>query len=65
MEELFNENQQNFLYDLRANYKIEKSAETALYNTLVDVETTFLSNEEFLQALGTFSKWVSEQEDQR
>lgn len=64
MTEQLNENQQSFLDDLRANFKIEKSVETALYNTLVDVETTHLSNGEFFQVLRIFSNWVLE-EDQK
>ncbi|MHC5215864.1 hypothetical protein ACYSNR_04295 [Enterococcus sp. LJL128] len=60
-----NENQESFLYDLRANFKIDKSAETAIYNTFVDTESFQLSNNEFVKVMQIFCGWVLELEDKQ
>lgn len=57
-EKTLNKNQEDMLYALRADFKLEKSVETALYNFLVDEQGEVLSNQEFLEVLRAFDNWV-------
>lgn len=63
-EKTLNKNQEDMLYTLRAEFKLEKSVETALYNFLVSEQGEVLSNQEFLEVLRAFDNWVTDQDHQ-
>ncbi|MBO0445577.1 hypothetical protein JZO78_04405 [Enterococcus ureilyticus] len=63
-EKTLKQSQSDMLHTLRAEFRLEKSVETALYNFLVDDEGEVLSNQEFLEVLRAFDNWVVNKDHQ-
>lgn len=51
-------NQQTVLHELKANFKIERSIDYAIYNMLVKNDQDMLSNKELIDVLKEFFDWV-------